>query len=234
MPDESPEAIAKAGVEYNPFKARRDPRYVSPYAGKGLSLWSEEEDVSGQPEVFRKPKGALVSFECPGLECNTLYEFRVSCSNAVGLSEFSIPSVRAKTKKDSAPGAGRPPILQDVSSAYVTLELDVPPAGGGPIEAFLIDIHDLEKDIIQTRQLKFENGNSIFKLTGLRVGGLLQFRSRAVNRIGEGPSSSWTGELRLPQLENEDFVSRASFRAGGGSKISSNESINIPPRSTKN
>lgn len=199
--------------------------------------------MNGNPEVFSKPKGALVSFECSGLECYTLYEFRVSCSNAVGFSEFSIPSIRAKTKKDSAPGVGRPPILQDVNSASVTLEVDVPPAGGGPIEVFLVDVRDLEKDVIQTRQLKFENGNAKFKLTGLRVGGLLQFRSRAVNRIGEGPSSGWTGELRLPKLENEEFMSRASSTPTvGGSKISSisnqrssnDQSINLPPSFTKN
>ena len=213
-------------------------------------MWSEDDDeVTNKPEIFRKTCGALVTFECKGLECNTLYEFRVSCANSVGSSDFSIPSIRAKTRKDSAPGVGRPPILQEVGVGSVTLALDVPPEGGGPIEIFLVDIRDTEKDIIHTRQLKFENGNSIFKLSGLRDGGLLQFRSRAVNRIGEGLPTAWTGELRLPTIENGDFLLRssvdtkstsssktASFRSSflQDEGASSSISINLPPQSTKN
>jgi hypothetical protein len=150
-----------------------------------LSLWSEGDDLEDpKAEVFYKPKGAIVSFECGDLEPNKLYEFRVACCNDQGMSELSIPSIRAKTKKDSVPGVGRPPVLKEAKSASVVLLLDTPFSGGGPIEYFNIDIRECTEGSIKTRQFKFIDGNKECKLTGLKQSGLLQFRVRAVNKIG--------------------------------------------------
>jgi len=195
------EEIQKAIDDYNPFAARRDINYVQP---AGLVLWTEDQDEiddkkTPQDEVFEKPHGALVSVVMVDLEPNTLYEFRVAGRNSEGMGPYSIPSLRCKTKKDSAPGKARVPTLIEVKSSYVVLQIDVPPAGGGPIEHFLIDIKASDKNEIETRLFKFIDGKNEFRISGLKAESAVQFRSKAANRIGEGPSTEWTGELKLPK-----------------------------------
>ena len=199
--EKSPSEIQREIDDYNPFLARRDPNYVPPV---GLTLWSEDQDVEDEyvspSEIDFVP--CVISFVVSGLNPNTLYEFRTSCKNSVGMSEFSIPSLRCKTKRDAAPGASRAPNLLEVKSSYVIVSLDVPPAGGGPIESFFVDIKTLEGEdaSIDTREFKYIDGKRKFRISGLKPGSSVQFRSRASNKIGEGPSTVWTGKLNLPAL----------------------------------
>jgi Fibronectin type III domain len=201
--EKTAEEIQKAIDEYNPFLARRDPNYVAPV---GLTLWTEADDDDDDdskpspPEVFDKSASGVVAFTMKLLEPNTLYEFRVICVNGEGMSESSIPSLRAKTRKDAAPGSSRPPNILEVKPTSVVLALDIPPAGGGPIESFYVDIRDCERDSLVTRQFKFIDDKSEFRISGLKSGSIMQFRSRAENRIGQGPSTAWTGELRYISL----------------------------------
>lgn len=199
--ERTPEEIQKAIDDYNPFAARKDANYVR---SAGLVLWSEDQDEEDdkkapQDEIFDKPPGALVSLVMVDLEPNTLYEFRVAGRNTEGMGQYSIPSLRCKTRKDSAPGKARTPNLMEVKPNYVVLHIDIPPAGGAVIEHFMVDIKASDKNEIETRLFKFIDGKSEFRISGLNADTLVQFRSRAVNRIGEGPSTPWTGELKLPK-----------------------------------
>lgn len=243
VPLETPETIAEALALYNPFKNK-----FSNLGGKvtgELALWDEKAEE--KDELFEKPEGEVIEFDADGLEAGTIYEFRVAFQNAVGLSEWSIPSRRAKTNRDAAPAEGRPPVFQLISATYVDLLVDVPNQGGAPIDEFIIESRDVARNVIKATVHPYDGENSKYRIIGLTAGSMVQFRARAINRIGEGPSSHWTGEMRLPDdepvlapvttVEKSQAKQHAAVKAASGGANGAPESseripqINMPPSS---
>ena len=72
-----------------------------------------------------KPTGSRILMKFINLLPDTIFEFRVAYRNQRGLSEYSLPSRRAKTNRARLPGLSAPPSLTN-PLALLHLHLHTP------------------------------------------------------------------------------------------------------------
>ncbi|TWW80211.1 Titin [Takifugu flavidus] len=135
---------------------------------------------------------AELTFEVTGLTEDIEYEFRVLAENRAGFGEPSEPSMPAPTPPESiipttvTKNSGPVKILE-ISRTYCVFAWETPDNDGGvPINNYVVEIRDTTS---QTwTELSTTVIRTIYKAIRLIPGSEYQFRVKAKNRYGVGPS----------------------------------------------
>merc|ERR1711871_331523 len=209
-PEEDQDQSAKdtCEIEYHPFAWRWENKAI-----KGdLTLWNEEMQFE-----YSKPELSKIAVTLENLDADTIYEFRVCGVNQSGPGGYSVPSQRAKTKKQAAPGKGRSPIQHFVAPKHIMLMVDIPHQGGAPLDEIIIEARNHENFEITPQRYPF-NGDTMYRFIRITAGQSYQFRSRGVNTVGEGINSPWSDVIAIP---TEKEILQIAELAKQGKDISS-------------
>ena len=129
--------------------------------------------------------------------------------NDKGAGASSLPSQRAKTKKDSAPGPSRAPAIQSKFPKHCIIMLDIPVPGGAPIDEMVIEAKDIDEGDIVEQRFDFK-GETLYRFIKAKAGKQYQFRSLGVNSVGPGLFSPWSEFHKIPTEEELKAVANAA------------------------
>ena len=166
-----------------------------------VAVTSSSSSQSAVP-VFEEDTGATFwLLSLASLKPQTVYSFRCAAINVIGPSDWSLPSLRAKTLRPEVPTApAEPKIALIALDDDLFCDLTWQPANdeGSPIEGHILHLKThIEKGLLN-------NHDNDDKWTPLHAGSLAEhrleaspgstyaFRVKALNAIGEGPFSPWS------------------------------------------
>ena len=139
-----------------------------------------------------------VLYTIDNLTPDTQYEFRVAVVNKAGMSDFSIISSKIMTgEKPDKPGL--PEVTVDATDNSVRLQWTAPSSNGGAdITEYIVRCRtsDERKDITVPVDTITESLISYTIRKQLQVHTLYRFAVAAVNKVGRGPWSDMTEEIK--------------------------------------
>jgi hypothetical protein len=210
---------------YNPFKRAREGRRYTSKGIDSVKLGADSEFAAERDKY--KPEGSRVQMRFVNLLPDTIYEFRVAYRSASGLSEYSLPSRRAKTNRARLPGKSKPPGILSFTCTEVTLLLDLPSPGGEPITHLTVESKDTQKGFSREDRYEFKPPQRVNhegveltdrvmqKLTEkaltVTVKDLVpmtyyQLRAKAESVCGFGAYSEFTEPVKLPAMDGTGKV----------------------------
>ena len=177
----------------------------------------------------QKPEGSRIRIKLAPLLPDTIYEFRVAYKNACGLSEYSLPSRRAKTNRARFPAKPQPPTVVHLGTdeATVLLDFSLEDQGSEPVTHFVIEGKDTAKGFSREDRVEFKypprvnnegvelNDKAFAKAVERALTYVVkdlvsltfyQFRARGESLCGLGPWSEFTEPHKTKALDTNTKV----------------------------
>ena len=169
--------------------------------GSAVNVYNVEKMAAGSDEDW-EAVGAVratagQTFSCVDLRPSTGYVFKVSASNAIGVSEYSAVSA-VFTTEAAPPEQPDPPILANATAAALTVEWEAPDDHGTPIHEYCVEqlLGSYDPESSDKWAVVGQDSATTLTVGGMAPATSFYFRVTAISTVGSSQTSAVAGRFQ--------------------------------------